>query len=451
VNTDAQRRPPRVVILGGGLAGLAVAYALADRGWSDVSVLERENEIGGLAGSFDVDGRHYPLGYHHVLRRDRTLAFFLDRIGALGDVRWRRIRMLFETTSGLYDLARPADFFRFPLRATSKLRFARLMARAATTRDWTAWVDRNGAELVEAWADRAVREALFDPLVRLKFDRDSSQVSAAWLGARLHYREGTAPLGYIAGTSWTKVLCDGLARIVRSRGVTVRTGVTVKGLTAVDGAARTASLDASEPIHADVFVSTLPAVTYARLLPDDRTPHVRDVRYSALVSLVCASAADVGREFYWLNLASLRHAAGAIFDLTSLNPTLAAPGERCFNFVKHLPSADAPFYRRADDEVIASFVADFRRVFRVDLTPRWARLSRIAAYSPIFVPGYRAIPPRSATFRNVYLAGNFCLSPSIASTGTALASGLRTAAAILRDHGSDSDLAGVAERFAHRS
>ena len=37
----------------------------------------------------------------------------------------------------------------------------------------------------------------------------ASEVSGAWLGARLHYREGSAPLGYIPGANWTKVLCDG--------------------------------------------------------------------------------------------------------------------------------------------------------------------------------------------------------------------------------------------------
>ena len=37
----------------------------------------------------------YPLGYHHILHRDRVLLYFLDLIGALPDVRWRRIRMLF--------------------------------------------------------------------------------------------------------------------------------------------------------------------------------------------------------------------------------------------------------------------------------------------------------------------------------------------------------------------
>jgi hypothetical protein len=53
--------------------------------------------------------------------------------------------------------------------------------------------------------DPGVRAALFEPLCRLKFDLPCEEVSGAWLGARLHFREGSAPLGYIPKTNWTTV------------------------------------------------------------------------------------------------------------------------------------------------------------------------------------------------------------------------------------------------------
>jgi hypothetical protein len=59
--------------------------------------------------------------------------------------------------------------------------------------------------------------------------------------------------------------------------------------------------------------------------------------------------------------------------------------------------------------------------------------SRVAAYSPIFERGFQNPPVRSGTWKNVYFAGNYRTFPSVASTGTALASGLEAAAAILRD------------------
>jgi hypothetical protein len=52
-------------------------------------------------------------------------------------------------------------------------------------------------------------------------------------------------------------------------------------------------------------------------------------------------------------------------------------------------------------------------------------------YSPVFLRGYRNPPVRSESWPNVFFAGNYRTFPSIASTGTALQSGLDAAASAL--------------------
>jgi protoporphyrinogen oxidase len=424
----------RAVIVGGGLAGLAAAHALAEHGWSDVVVLESSSELGGLAGSFEQDGRFYPLGYHHILGRDRTLQQFLERIGARPAVRWRRIRMLFEASSGLYDLANPLDFARFPLPVVSKLRFVRLMARSSIKREWADWQGRSGADLVDRWADPTVRRVLFDPLVHLKFELDSANVSAAWLGARLHFREGSEKLGYIPNANWTKVLCAGMEHLVRSSGVEARVDAPVKRVVVRDGRAVAVELAGGETVEGDVFVSTVPAAVYQKLCPADRSPGLDSIRYTALLSCICASRSVPQRDFYWLNLATGRHLAGGLFNLSSLNPTIGHDGEVCYNFVTHLPGLTDPRFRLSDAELLEGYLSDYRRVFGSDLQPSWMRVSRVPYYSPVFVRDFSPPAMRSTSITNVYFAGNHTASPSIASTGTALASGLATAAQVLSDH-----------------
>ena len=58
--------PPSFVVLGGGPAGLAAAYKLAQRGWRQVTVLERASRVGGNAGSFVVDGIPVDYGSHRL-------------------------------------------------------------------------------------------------------------------------------------------------------------------------------------------------------------------------------------------------------------------------------------------------------------------------------------------------------------------------------------------------
>ena len=75
----------RIVVVGGGLAGMAGALASADGG-AHVTVIERRPWLGGLTWSFQRRGRWYDNGQHVFLRCCTAYLDFLDRIGARGDV-----------------------------------------------------------------------------------------------------------------------------------------------------------------------------------------------------------------------------------------------------------------------------------------------------------------------------------------------------------------------------
>jgi protoporphyrinogen oxidase len=444
--TDLGRRP-RVVILGGGLSGAAAAYALARTDAFDVTVVERGPTLGGLAGSFEREGRFYPLGYHHILDRDRTLLFFLDRIGALSRVHWRRIRMFFRIGGRLFDLANPKDFLAFPMSLTDKVRFALMMARAFHKNNWSEWQDRSAEDLLDSWSSPGVRQALFEPLSRLKFDLPCEAVSAAWLGARLYHREGSAPLGYIPAANWTTILCEGVTKLVAEAGGTIRTSTPVVSLHRSTDKVNGIELASGEILETDIVINTMPTEVYTSLVPEEATPQIQSIRYTAMVSVICASKKPVHPDFYWMNLASLDRSACGIFLLNSLNPTIGEPGGSVVNFVTHLNNRNRPFFAKSDWDLLQGYLADFREVFGFDLDPYWTNITRLPMYSPVFTKGYRNPPVRSKTMSNVYFAGNYRTFPSIVSTGTALLSGLETAEELLKEHGLPEGLARTARAF----
>lgn len=435
-----------VVVLGGGLAGIATAHALARAGYREISVVERGLRLGGLAGSFEQGGRSYPLGYHHILHRDRTLLFFLDQIAALPRVLWRSIRMLFQRDGRFFDLANPTDFWRFPLPFVDKLCFVRLMAYAAVRSDWRSWNQRSAAALIDRLASPGVRAALFEPLTQLKFQLPCDAVSGAWLGARLHYREGAAPLGYIPETNWTTLLCDGLTDLLVGDGVAIHTGRQITGLRRGGDRILAAELDDGTVLGADLFVSALPVEIYLQLAPEEVAPELRSINYTALLSAICATDQRLDPEFYWLNLSSLKQRACAVFTLSALNPSIGQPGETCLNFVTHLTRND-PMFGQTDDHVIHQYREDFRDLFGFELKDKWMRLVRVPMYSPIFRVGYRNPAVRSERYRNLFFTGNYRTYPSVASTGTALSSGLDTASAILAVAGQTSAVVEDAHAF----
>jgi protoporphyrinogen oxidase len=421
-----------VVILGGGLSGLAAALELAESGVRRIVVLERGPAAGGLAGSFEREGHSFPLGYHHILQKDKTLLQVLARIGAADAIRWRRVGMLFEANGRLHDLGTPLGFARFPMPLPAKARFVAMMLRAFTRTDWTAWEGRSARELIDAWGGRTVRETIFEPLCQLKFHLPCDEVSAAWLGARLSFREGSMPLGYIPGANWTQVLCEGLARLVRERGVDLRLSTAVEALETDGARVRAAVLRDGERIDGDIFISSVAPPAYLRMLPDDRTPTLADIRYTALVSAVCAAPRLPLPPFYWLNLSGRHSSACAMFRLDALNPTIG--GDRmCINFVSHLPDARDPVFAAADDDLMRGYLGEFARLFGQPLAPDWVHIARVPMYSPVFTRAFRNPPARSGSFSNVYFAGNYRTFPSVASTGTAMASGFDAARTLMDD------------------
>ncbi len=75
----------RVVVVGGGLAGIAAALSCADSG-ARVTLLERRPHLGGLTRSFRHGDWTFDNGQHVFLRCCTAYLGLLERIGASGDV-----------------------------------------------------------------------------------------------------------------------------------------------------------------------------------------------------------------------------------------------------------------------------------------------------------------------------------------------------------------------------
>ena len=85
------------------------------------------------------------------------------------------------------------------------------------------------------------------------------------------------------------------------------------------------------------FVSTVPTEVYRTLVVGDDTPVLPDIRYSALISVVCATRRPVPPKAYWINLVSLERTAGGDLSAERAQPHDRATG-RCLRQLRD-PSA----------------------------------------------------------------------------------------------------------------
>jgi len=278
----------RVIVLGGGLAGLSASRALVERGYG-VTLIEKRPFLGGRAFSFrdqqagvQVDnGQHVFLG---------CCTYYIDFLEALGvtehaflqdTLRTEVIRngkrgVLF-STPWLGPLHLLPAFLLYPhLSLRDKLLAAYGLARAKlTNRERQAGaLDR---ETLYHWlrrhhqSERAI-DYLWNLIVLPTLNDHVRDVSAD-MGLMV-FQEGLlkGPKDATVGFSrigLTELTGAPAGRFLQEHGATVETGKSVEALQFEDGSVAGVRLSDGALLHADAYVSALPYDVFLSLLPAD--------------------------------------------------------------------------------------------------------------------------------------------------------------------------------------
>jgi len=184
-----------VAVIGAGAMGLSAAYKLAKEG-HDVTIFERASEIGGLAGSLEVQGAKLERFYHHSFATDRALQGLAAELG-LGDKLYYK-----GLTTGIfykgkqYNFGTPLEMMMFPpVPLLDRIKFGVSSAYMRFLRDYAPLESVNALEWSRKYAGKKSTEVIWEPLLRSKFGRYADETSAAWLWGRVHFR--TFKLGYM--------------------------------------------------------------------------------------------------------------------------------------------------------------------------------------------------------------------------------------------------------------
>ena len=423
----------RTVVVGAGFSGLSAALELARRG-IPVTVLESEPEVGGLAGTFEVNGERLEKFYHHWFTNDRHVGDLVNELKEEDKIVYRPTRTGMYFANRIFRLSSPTDVLRFtPLPLVDRVRLGILALRARAVKDWRALENETAEDWLIRLGGERVYRVVWQPLLEGKFGPFASKVSAVWFWNKLKLRggsrgkSGAEMLAYYRGGF--AALADRLACEVGVLGGDIRLSTGARGLIVDDGQIRGVETD-DGTIDADTVIAT-PALPIIADLVEPHAPaewvqKLRAIEYLANVCVVLELDRSLS-DTYWLNVNDPGFPFVGVIEHTNFEPVSTYGGRHIVYLSKYLPES-AELYQMSDANVIEFCIPHLQRMFP-SFDRAWIVDSHVwrARYSqPIVGKHYsRSIPPIDTPIRGLYLSTMAQVYPEDRGTNYAIRDGRR--------------------------
>jgi squalene-associated FAD-dependent desaturase len=456
-------------VIGGGLAGITAALALATHG-AEVTLLEAKPRLGGATMSFNRDGLVIDTGQHVFLRCCTAYQGLLDRLGMAGNAplqarfdvpvltparrtRLRRNRM----PAPLHLLPTLLRYPLVSLAGRARVGQAALAMRGVNLTDPATDQVRFGDWLARHGQDERTRRALWDLFsvasLNVPGDDASLALAAKVVQTGLLGDSGAADIG-VPALSLGELHGAAAARRLTELGATIRLNTKVDAVEAAAGTGEPGftvrlARGEDEDIRADAVVIAVPHEAAARLMPPGALP---EETVQGWAGLGAAPIVNV-HVIYDRTVMDMPFAAGVdspvqwVFDRTRISG-MHARGDAGQYLAISLSAADEYVDRSVAslrEEFIPALADLFPAARGATVTEFFVTRERRATFRG--VPGTARLRPRAATeLPGLVLAGSWTDTGWPDTMESAVRSGLNAVLALRADGDSSSAGSGWTDR-----
>ena len=447
-----------MIVIGGGLAGLSSAVALAETGFQ-VRLLEKRPHLGGRAASYVLPGGEHVDNCQHVtLGCCTNLADFYRRVGAANQIAYFD-RLIFAAPDGrrgsIASVALPPplhmapSFAFFPLLGLAdKSSIARALLAIARSGGRPADLSGDGSRenlTMLAWLQkhrqtaRAIRRfwgvilvsALDEELDRIDARYGIDVFWKAFLSTRAGYRVGIprVPLGD---------LYEGCRKALAQQGGEVQLRAGVRGFLVANGHIDGVEREDGSIETGDYYLAAVPQDILPELLPAEvveREPvfmNLRNLHTSPITGVHLWFDRTVMTEPF---LTLLESTTQWVFNKTKLSGGSAEEGGQ---YLQLVISASYGLAARSRQEIITLCLEELRQVLPATREAVLLKGTVVKEMSATFSPSAdsdRWRPAQRSPLQGLFLAGDWTLTGWPSTMEGAVRSGYLAAEAILSDAG----------------
>ncbi len=344
----------QVTIVGGGFTGLAAAYELTKKG-IQVTILEAEKEIGGLAAAFDVGGEKLDRFYHHWFTNDLEVMGLIRELGLNDSVEINPTNTGVYYANNFFKLSTPWDLLNFtPLGFFDRIRLGLLALRARQVKDWMALEDKTAHDWLRELGGGNVYRIIWQPLLKGKFGPYAEQVSAVWFWNKLKLRGGSRGKGGEERLAYFKggfiALAEALANKIQELGGRIELNAVVTKVELLDGVWSTSTPNGVVTSERVIATTALPLVAdmIRSWASSDYISSLERIQYIGNVCLVLELDRPLSKT-YWLNVNDPSFPFVGVIEHTNFERPETYGGRHIVYLSKYLPHTDRLYSMSADE------------------------------------------------------------------------------------------------------
>lgn len=430
-----------VVIIGGGFTGLTAALELQKHGIKPI-VIEADDQPGGLAGCFEVNGVQLEKFYHHWFKSDEHIHTLVEELGKTGEIVYRETKTGSYYANTLFRLSSPLDLLSYtPLSLIGRIRLGLLVFQAQAVKDWRKIEHRTAADWLKSNCGTEVYERVWKPLLAGKFGKFDDKIGAVWMWNKLALRGGSRDksgkeiLAYYQGGF--AELSRAMADQIVANGGEVRLNTRATSIDTKDGALVAVQTDKGT-IETRSALSTIPQPLFADLVKDhvasDYVDRLKQIEYLGNVCMVLEMDRPLS-DTYWMNVADPDFPFVGVIEHTNFEPPETYGGKRIVYLSKYLPT-DTDMYGYDADQMLEFALPHLQRMFP-EMQRDWikkAHVFRSEYTQPIVTPNYsKLIPDAKTPVDGLWLASMAQIYPEDRGTNYAVREGAIVANKMVAD------------------